>query len=299
MDFKPFVALLLPLTLLGCGATSQKTSPTPVGMATVQAQDEPCWIQTPDCAAQADQSQVFFVGQSEKALASWGRPPREAFHSAQKDAELQYAKFLGVAVSSTVSVAQTADDQGASSRFEAVVQETLAQRISDLKKSDQYFVSNAQTPLGEPLWNVYVLLKIAKSDVEKHRQQILAGMKGAPEPAALPTPPRPEEASAAQPIYGIWEGSGTQDNGQSWTIKATLGPDSHRIDYPSLECGGPLALLEQSGNTLLFQESLSQGRGCITNGRAAITFVSNTQARFEWFYPNGKKGGEGQLWKKR
>ncbi|MCP5162168.1 MAG: hypothetical protein H6999_00460 [Hahellaceae bacterium] len=294
--------ILLPIifALSACSAQKTMLQPTkiaqaPEGMSSFEAHDEPCWIRSPDCVQQPNQQYVYFVGQSDRAYPSVGRPDRAAFASAQKDAELQYAKFLGVSVSSAMSLEQSESQGRTSSRFGEVLQETVQQRISDLKKADQYFVSNAINTAGERLWTVYILLKVDKVDIDKHRSQMLSRIESK-------VPEKQPKASNVQEIalslFGLWEGAGVQDNDMSWTIKVKIGQQDSVIEYPSLGCEGSLILLEQSDRKMLFHETLSRSSGCITNGRVAITLIDAISALFEWYYPNGKKGGEGHLKKK-
>ena len=141
-------------------------------MSTVQSADEPCWIGTPDCVAEPDDTALYFVGQSEEPLASWGRPARESFHSAQSDAEQQYARYLAVDVESSTYLRSLFDDEHYQSQFEETTRQNVSQTVSELLKADEYFVAHQQTGDGEPMWTVYVLIKIEKESVKKHRVAI-------------------------------------------------------------------------------------------------------------------------------
>jgi len=40
-------------------------------------------------------------------------------------------------------------------------------------------------------------------------------------------------------LNGTWEGTGYQmDNNETWTMKLTVRGKRHKIEYPSLKCGG-------------------------------------------------------------
>lgn len=296
-----FTAIALVFTLSAC--SSKKISPqanqlaqTPEGMSSLQANDEPCWIRSPDCAQQHDKEYVYFVGQSDKSYPSAGRPDRVAFSSAQKDAEFQYAKYLGVYVSSDMILYQHESKGQTASQIEEVLQETVAQRISDLKKADQYYVSNAINSHGERLWTVYILLKINKADIDKHRNQMISKLETKRPKIQFSQPKKKaSEVSSATFFYGVWEGAGIQDSGSSWTIRVELSESDKQIAYPSLKCKGNLTLIEETQNKMLFHETLSRGDGCISGGRTAITLVDANTAMYKWYYPNGKPGGEGSL----
>ena len=98
--------------LYGCASTPVKQSgPTPMGA------EAPCWVSRPDCRAQPGEDALYFVGQSEQPLASWGRPQRASVHSAQQDAEQQYARFLGVEIKSSIYLQSLLEDAEYQSQF--------------------------------------------------------------------------------------------------------------------------------------------------------------------------------------
>ena len=101
----------------GCSSAPVKKS-APLTMNSVKAADEPCWIRTPDCRANDGQPALYFVGQSEKPLASWGRPKRESFHSAQRDAEQAYARYLAVDIKASTYIQSLLKDEHYQSQFE-------------------------------------------------------------------------------------------------------------------------------------------------------------------------------------
>ena len=130
---------------------------------------DPCWVKTPNCQAKSQDSDLYFVGQSDQALASWGRPKRASIHAAQRDAEQEYARFLGVEIRSSVYLQSLLQDERYKEQFAHTITSNVSRTISDLVKVDQYSVAYQQTSEGEPLWTVYVLIKVAKSSVDKHR----------------------------------------------------------------------------------------------------------------------------------
>jgi len=180
------------LGLAACAAAPVNKA-TPLVMSSVKAADEPCWIRTPDCGADATRAALYFVGQSDQPRASWGRPSRTSVHSAQRDAEQQYARFLGVDIESSTYLQSLFEDERYQSQFEHTMTAKVDRRVSELSKADEYFVAYQQTAEGEPLWTVYVLIKIAKADVAKHRLAVADEIKRRAEEikrrASAPPPP--------------------------------------------------------------------------------------------------------------
>ena len=111
----------------------------------------------------------------------------------------------------------------------------------------------------------------------------------------------PACATTPQPVShvgleGTWEGSGVQDNNTTWTIKVTIAQSNSSIDYPSLNCGGTLKLIDRQRERMEFRESLTYGlSNCVNGGKTVIVKVGANQAKYEWYYANGKRGATGTL----
>ena len=178
-----FVLILWGLT--ACSSASQNGAKA-LSMKSVQAADEPCWVRTPDCRADADGASLHFVGQSQVPVANWGSPKRESYESAQRDAEHAYARFLGVDIESSSYLQSIFKNEEYRLQFRETIQDRVQHTVSELTKADEYFVAHRQTPEGEPLWTVYILLKIAKEDVREHQQAIV---EEARQLALAPKPP--------------------------------------------------------------------------------------------------------------
>ncbi len=185
--FPTFFLFTLLIALTAC-SSSPVNRTTPLSMSSAKAADEPCWIRTPACTADAEDTALYFVGQSKQPLASWGRPKRDSFHSAQADAEQQYARFLAVDIESSIYLQTLFKDEHYQSQFEETIRADVNHTVSDLTRADEYFVAHQQTEEGEPLWMVYVLIKIAKENVEKHRAAIAEEAR-----ARAEAPPPPAE----------------------------------------------------------------------------------------------------------
>ena len=107
----------------------------------------------------------------------------------------------------------------------------------ELVKADDYFVTHQETSEGEPLWTVYVLIKIAKENVDKHRVAIAEEAK-----RRANAPPPPDEWTAS--VFNIDDSVAISVNGKiinecefarSCTIKLSphfkSGPNKVRLEY--------------------------------------------------------------------
>lgn len=107
----------------------------------------------------------------------------------------------------------------------------------------------------------------------------------------------PSPSPLVERLVGIWAGSGKQDNNSQWTIKVTIKPNQHLIDYPSLNCGGMLELIKENSNSLVFREVLTYGiNGCYNNGKTVLIQAPDNTLRYYWYHENGgKKAAAGKL----
>ncbi len=91
---------------------------------------------------------------------------------------------------------------------------------------------------------------------------------------------------------GVWEGEG-QQSGISWSIRINIQQGEQLIEYPSLNCGGFLTLVEESEAQLLFKEKITFGNGaCIDLGFVELTDQSENELVYRWYRSdsNGEKG---------
>ena len=104
--------------------------------------------------------------------------------------------------------------------------------------------------------------------------------------------------------FGIWEGTGVQVGNFSWTIKITLNKNEQFIEYPSLNCGGFLTLLDQTENILLFRETINKNTAtCADQGFIELINTSATTMDYKYYWPNsnntkGDLAATGSLTKK-
>lgn len=109
-----------------------------------------------------------------------------------------------------------------------------------------------------------------------------------------------ETSSSTQTLFeGVWEGEATQYNTsteQNWSIKIDFTPEGEvKIDYPSLECGGQLSVLNTGANHVDFREKISYGVGCVDNGQITLTKEDENTVVFQWYDVEGKEGASGIL----
>ncbi|MBL1274571.1 MAG: hypothetical protein COB30_000625 [Ectothiorhodospiraceae bacterium] len=107
--------------------------------------------------------------------------------------------------------------------------------------------------------------------------------------------------SAAISVYGVWSGTVTQvvipgREYRRYDVAVTMAPNSYRIDYDSLDCGGDLRLLVKQGRFFRFRDELNYGlEACSNGGRTELHFLASGQASFQWFDVNGVLKAEGRL----
>ncbi|NAS14334.1 hypothetical protein [Poritiphilus flavus] len=109
------------------------------------------------------------------------------------------------------------------------------------------------------------------------------------------------EVSQLNSNLGVWEGSGMQP-GISWTIKITLAENEQLIEYPSLDCGGFLTLLEEGDGVLLFRETITFNTVCADQGFVELIETSATTMDYNYYWPNasneqGELGATGSVTK--
>lgn len=209
--------------LYGCAATTLVPTQNAT-TASMASAEEPCWVKRPNCLAKGEDTALYFVGQSAQPLANWGRPERASTQSAQTDAEQQYARFLGVEITSSVYLQSLLEDERYQSQFSHTVTSNVDRTVSDLVKVDEYFVAYQQTTEGQPLWTVYVLIKVSKESVDTHRVAVAEEAK-----RRANAPPPPDEWTAK--VFNIDDsatiyvnGTKISECGFSDTCTVGLGP---------------------------------------------------------------------------
>ena len=171
-------------------ACSSASSVHPEGHTPKYATVEPapCWLNKPDCLAGVDEDAYYFVGQSDAPLANPLQPSRDSVHQARRDAELAYARFLGVDLETSTTMSSVFSNEVYRLQFEENIKERVVQTVASLEKVDQYNSAYQSPDSDTPLWSVYVLLKVSQDAVVRHRLAI------AEERARIESmPPPPDE----------------------------------------------------------------------------------------------------------
>ena len=81
----------------------------------------------------------------------------------------------------------------------------------------------------------------------------------------------------------VWAGEGKQDDGQTWSVAITLGPEAATVSYPSIPCAGRLDILFTSATTVTFREVITSGSDlCITGGTLVLRVEAGGSMLFDW-----------------
>lgn len=92
-------------------------------------------------------------------------------------------------------------------------------------------------------------------------------------------------AAPDQGLTGHWSGvvnqSGPDQKPQQFVATLTLNGDAGTMDYPTLECGGDVALVSRSAAGLVYRETISRGRGCLNGGTITVQ-PGKTSVAWRW-----------------
>jgi hypothetical protein len=85
-------------------------------------------------------------------------------------------------------------------------------------------------------------------------------------------------------LNGTWEGTGYQiDNNETWTMKLTVRGKRHKIEYPSLKCGGRWIPISIDMSRARFIEKITFGlEDCVDNGNVVIERLSPRQIAYRF-----------------
>jgi hypothetical protein len=79
-------------------------------------------------------------------------------------------------------------------------------------------------------------------------------------------------------LSGTWSGLGHQSGGgmapEDYPVVMTIDQGGATIDYPSLECGGALVELANSGTAAKYREQITYGK-CLDGGIISVTLAGN------------------------
>jgi hypothetical protein len=118
----------------------------------------------------------------------------------------------------------------------------------------------------------------------------------APPTPSLPRPPQAMPAAITPAAFrGRWEGSGTQ-GGSTWPIVLTVEEETWHVEYPSLNCRGPLTPVASSNQQIRLREELEPNQGrCVDRGTVELRRIDAGTIDFKWYYPAGQLGARGTL----
>jgi hypothetical protein len=108
-----------------------------------------------------------------------------------------------------------------------------------------------------------------------------------------------QSTSLPAEYIGVWEGRGAQ-TGSEWSILIALTSGEVNtiigtVAYPSLACGGQLALRSVSNESVELSETLTYVGTCVNNGIVSLRPTSNGRLQYQWFYSNGSLAATGSL----
>lgn len=92
----------------------------------------------------------YFVGQSKEPLAHPGRPSRDSIHAARRDAEVAYARFLGVDIETSSTLQTVFSNESYRVQFQEDIKEDVVATVESLVKVDEYDVADQYTEEGIP-----------------------------------------------------------------------------------------------------------------------------------------------------
>lgn len=101
-------------------------------------------------------------------------------------------------------------------------------------------------------------------------------------------------------ITEMWCGELRQSHDYSYPIEmrlteVTKGAECGSIIYPTLGCGGTLTCVDIQANKYLFREEMKFGP-CVRGGTIHAVKTDTGALKWQWVYPDGKKGSEGTLY---
>ncbi len=108
-------------------------------------------------------------------------------------------------------------------------------------------------------------------------------------------------ASAAPPdqdLTGRWSGvvsqSGPGQKPQQFVATLTLNGAYGAMDYPTLECGGDVALVSRTAEGAVYRETINRGQGCLSGG---LITVQPGKASVVWRWDGGGVTVSGRLYR--
>lgn len=105
----------------------------------------------------------------------------------------------------------------------------------------------------------------------------------------------PGGGSSGAWLVGTWVGNGTQYDGGKWTFKYTNMAGTHTVEYPSVRCGGRWDPVEITATQATFNEVITHGQNCISNGKVVVIPTADGTLSCKWYYVGDIIGAEAIL----
>jgi hypothetical protein len=122
-------------------------------------------------------------------------------------------------------------------------------------------------------------------------------------PTVAPTPTVPATTPTPSPVptsayVGTWRGQVVQPNFGSYEVIMVITDLKFNVavggtDYPSLECGYSLSLIDTLGGKYVLREKMERIKNpgtCIEGGTIQVQLNPNGGLTWEWFFPDGRSG---------
>lgn len=91
-------------------------------------------------------------------------------------------------------------------------------------------------------------------------------------------------------LYGKWEGTGKERDGNTWSMEFQASKGKFRVKYPSLKCSGEWKLISYRRYQARFRENITFNRvDCEPTGNVTIKRISGNQLLFNYSYNRSRK----------
>lgn len=94
----------------------------------------------------------------------------------------------------------------------------------------------------------------------------------------------------AKILTGCWSGSGSQENGSTWTLRLVCNVEKEEflVEYPSFGCSGKWDIEQVNDKGIYFAERILKGTGsCAGSAKLHMDFISNTKLKLSYYSPEG------------
>ena len=112
------------------------------------------------------------------------------------------------------------------------------------------------------------------------------------------------EITILDSIIGVWKGAINQPGSRAYSGVMVInnlnkGSIIGSMDYPELDCGGSLTLIDNAPKKYVIKEKMKYGFGkCVDNGTIKLD-LKNSELIWIWYYPDGKRGAQSSMRKEK